>query len=74
MTMCRESLYTCAMLGVTPEIQRYLKENNGMESKKALTIGSLIGAVVATVITHPMDTIKTCMQGDIERKKYKGIM
>ena len=60
-TMSRESLYTMAMLGITPEIQRELKENYGMEDKKALTIGSLVGAVFATVITHPMDTIKTCM-------------
>ena len=44
-----------------------------MESGTALSIGSLVGAVFATVITHPMDTIKTCMQGDVEGKKYTTI-
>ena len=29
--------------------------------------------VYSAVATHPMDTIKTCMQGDIEQKTYKGI-
>jgi len=73
-TMSRESLYTMAMLGITPEIQRELKDNYGLEDKKALMVGSLVGAVFATVITHPMDTVKTCMQGDVERKKYSTMM
>jgi solute carrier family 25 carnitine/acylcarnitine transporter 20/29 len=63
-----------AMLGITPEIQRELKDNYGLEDKKALMVGSLVGAVFATVITHPMDTVKTCMQGDVERKKYSTMM
>jgi len=25
-------------------------------------------------MTHPFDTIKTCMQGDIENTKFKGLI
>ena len=28
----------------------------------------------AQVATHPLDTIKSCMQGDLKRKKYDGIL
>jgi len=73
-TLSRESLYTMSMLGLTPEIQRELKESYGMDDKVALSVGSLVGAVFAAVITHPIDTIKTCMQGDVERKKYTNIL
>ena len=58
MTMGRESLYTMGMLGGTPIIQRMLMENYGIEKSTALAGGSLIGAVCAVVLTHPMDTIK----------------
>ena len=31
---------------------------------------ALLGALFACHLTHPFDTVKTCMQGDIERKTY----
>lgn len=44
-----------------------------MDKNIALAAGSLIGALFAGAVTHPMDTIKTCMQGDLANVKYKGI-
>lgn len=73
MTMGRESLFTMSMLGLTPLIQRALVEKSGMDKNMALAGGSLIGALFAGAATHPMDTIKTCMQGDLHMEKYKGI-
>jgi solute carrier family 25 carnitine/acylcarnitine transporter 20/29 len=73
MTVGRESMFTMAMLGMTPVIQRKLMES-GNDENTALAAGSLIGACFAGTITHPMDTIKTCMQGDLGGVKYKGIM
>ena len=69
-TMGRESMFTMAMLGITPLIQTKLVENSGMEKNSALAAGALTGACFAGTITHPMDTIKTCMQGDLGRVKY----
>ena len=34
----------------------------------------LIALPFAGVLTHPMDTIKTCMQGDLARAKYAGAL
>jgi solute carrier family 25 (mitochondrial carnitine/acylcarnitine transporter), member 20/29 len=44
-----------------------------MEDKTALSVASITGGFVATIVTHPMDTIKTCMQGDVEQNKYTNI-
>ncbi len=40
----------------------------------ALAAGSLTGAIFSATISHPLDTIKTCMQGDVEQKKYTNIV
>ena len=73
MTMGREAMFTMSMLGVTPLIQQRLVESSGWETNTALAAGSLAGALLAGVATHPMDTIKSCMQGDMARAKYNGI-
>ena len=44
------------------------------EKNAALAAGSLTGALLAGVATHPLDTIKSCMQGDLGREKYDGIL
>eukprot|EP00930_Biecheleria_cincta_P096284 TRINITY_DN88154_c0_g1_i1.p1 TRINITY_DN88154_c0_g1~~TRINITY_DN88154_c0_g1_i1.p1 ORF type:complete len:308 (+),score=43.71 TRINITY_DN88154_c0_g1_i1:62-985(+) len=74
MTMGRESMFTLSMLGVTPMIQGKLVETSGLEKNTALAVGALTGASLAGTITHPMDTIKTCMQGDLERIKYTNVL
>jgi len=74
MTMGRECLFTLAMLGVTPAIQKQLVEGSyKMDSNSALATGALVGSFFAATVSHPMDTIKTCMQGDLDRKKYTSV-
>jgi len=73
MTMGREAMFTMAMLGITPLIQTKLVETSGMEKNTALAAGALTGACFAGTVTHPMDTIKTCMQGDLGAVKYGGV-
>ena len=73
-TIGREAMFTMSMLGVTPLIQEKLVASSGMEKNAALAAGSLTGALLAGVATHPLDTIKSCMQGDLGRKKYDGIV
>ena len=72
-TMGRESIFTMSMLGITPLIQTKLVESAGCEKNTALAAGSLAGALLAGTLTHPLDTIKTCMQGDLAREKYASI-
>ena len=65
----RESFFTAGYLGVSPWIQRTLS-NTGVDPHVAGVAGALASGVSSAALTHPMDTIKSCMQGDIEQKKY----
>ena len=72
-TMGRESLYTMAMLGVTPLIQQAMVDELSMDPNVGLAVGALSGSFFSATLTHPMDTIKTCMQGDCGQTKYSNI-
>lgn len=74
MTVGRESLFTMAMLGLTPLVQNKLVETSGLGTNSSLAAGSMLSAGFAGAITHPMDTIKTRMQGDLGRGRYSGVI
>ncbi|KAL7574681.1 hypothetical protein ACA910_003024 [Epithemia clementina (nom. ined.)] len=69
----REALWTVGYLSIPPVVRRelmarfptYLPTND-----HARIPAALLGALFACYLTHPFDTMKTCMQGDIERSTY----
>ena len=73
-TMLRDSIYVSGMLGVTPLIQAYLMEKHSYSQASASFFGSIAGGVFGAVVSQPVDVVKTCMQGDIERVKYKHFL
>jgi hypothetical protein len=69
----REGLWTCGYFSIPPIVRRNLREqfpDKFDTDNKARVPASLLGGLFACYLTHPADTIKTCMQGDIERTKY----
>mmetsp|Transcript_5613 Transcript_5613/g.8633 ORF Transcript_5613/g.8633 Transcript_5613/m.8633 type:complete len:269 (+) Transcript_5613:100-906(+) len=69
----REALWTCGYLSIPPIVRGYLMENHPdtfKTSTEARVPASLLGGLFACYLTQPFDTVKTCMQGDIERKTY----
>jgi solute carrier family 25 carnitine/acylcarnitine transporter 20/29 len=72
MCMIRESGFCVTMLAATPIIQEKIRVNYAetFGNDTALAIGSLASAFVGATATHPVDTIKTCMQGDLDRTKW----
>jgi len=75
--MVRESIYTMGYLGVAPVIQGRLlsmQSSSGdwfRQNPITTSIASAImGGSFAAVLTHPVDTAKTCMQSDLEGAKY----
>lgn len=72
----REALWTVGYLSIPPVVRRelmdrfpdYLPTND-----HARIPAALLGAFFACYLTHPFDTIKTCMQGDIERTTYGSL-
>jgi len=73
----REALWTCGYLSIPPIVRGYLMEkypDQFSTSNKARVPAALLGGLFACYLTHPFDTIKTCMQGDIERKKFGNMI
>ena len=69
----REALWTCGYLSIPPVVRRNLMEtypDTFTTNDKARVPAALLGGLFACYLTHPFDTIKTCMQGDIEREIY----
>jgi len=69
----REGLWTCGYLSIPPIVRESLTTNfpDTFDSDaKARVPASLLGGLFACYLTHPFDTVKTCMQGDIERTKF----
>jgi hypothetical protein len=69
----REALWTCGYLSIPPVVRRTLMESypdQFPDNNTARIPAALLGGLFACYLTHPFDTIKTCMQGDIERTVY----
>jgi solute carrier family 25 (mitochondrial 2-oxodicarboxylate transporter), member 21 len=69
----REAIYTAGYLGLAPIAKDYLTSNVEYFKSNELAasiVGSSIGGTVAAVLTHPVDTSKTCAQSDIAGVKY----
>jgi len=72
-SMGRESLFSMAMLGICPVLQRELMHRYSLEENTALAAGALTSSVFAATLTHPLDTVKTCMQGDVAQQRYTSM-
>ena len=70
-TSCgREGLFTAGYLGLGPVFAEKLKQRETLTGKVAEFVGAAGAGVIAATLSHPLDTIKTCMQGDIKGEKY----
>lgn len=70
-TCFREGIFASAYLGLAPVLRSKLGEKMPHTNEEALRVLAAIGgAAVCGALSHPFDTVKTCMQGDVERKEY----
>lgn len=75
-TAIREGLWSMGYLAVPPVIGGVLREKFPTtfdSQEKARVPASFLGAFIVCYASHPFDTAKTCMQGDIEQKKFKSM-
>lgn len=68
----REGLFTAGYSGVGPAFAKALRESFGMDPIQSKMVGAIGAGVMCATLSHPLDTMKTCMQGDIEQKVYGG--
>ena len=69
----REAIYTAGYLGLAPIAKEYLVENHEHFKRNELQasiVGSCVGGTVAAMLTHPVDTAKTCFQSDMAGGTY----
>lgn len=75
-TSFREAFWTCGYFSIPPIIRTNLREkfpDTFTSDNKARVPAAIMGGLFACYLTQPFDTIKTCMQGDIEMKKFTTI-
>jgi len=72
-TIGREGIYCAGYLGIVPVTQRFFTEQYGLNPNYGNFLGAVSGGLVCVAISQPLDTAKTCMQGDVEKKKYKSL-
>lgn len=74
-TCIREGLFTAAYLGVAPVLRTHLSSAfPGTNEELHRVLAATAGAACSGILSHPFDTAKTCMQGDIERKTYGSFL
>lgn len=71
--MMRDALYVSGFLGITPLSQSYLIKEHNMSVTQSGFWASMLGGVAAAVPSHPLDLVKTCMQGDMKQEAYRGM-
>lgn len=59
---------------MAPVIRTKLAEVAPEANKEGLRIVAAVGgAAVCGALSHPFDTVKTCMQGDVEQATYRSM-
>lgn len=66
-SVARESLFAAGYLGLSPQLDKFF---HAQQSSFATAASSLISGLLCAALTHPIDTIKSCMQGDMRRNTY----
>ncbi|KAL3925621.1 MAG: hypothetical protein SGPRY_003605 [Prymnesium sp.] len=70
-TACgREGLFTAGYLGMGPVFGEKLQKDFGVSKATGDFLGASGAGMIAATLSHPLDTAKTCMQGDVEQKTY----
>jgi hypothetical protein len=76
--MAREGIYAAGFLGVMPVAREYIQktfpDSMGKTEDTARLSAAFLAGPWCGLASHPPDTLKTCMQGDIEQATYKGYM
>jgi solute carrier family 25 (mitochondrial 2-oxodicarboxylate transporter), member 21 len=73
--VAREALYTAGYLGLAPVFtSRLVGESEYLRDRPlaASILGACAAGTLAAVTTHPIDTVKTCLQSDMEGKTWKN--
>lgn len=69
-TCLREGVFTGGLLGLGPVLERAFSEKLEWTIGQAKVASAVASGLIIGTISHPLDTIKTCQQGDVLGEKY----
>jgi len=73
-TAMREGMWTVGFCSLPPILRPQIRALIDVNEEVARVGASLASALVSCLASHPFDTVKTCMQGDIDKKKYTNTL
>lgn len=73
----REGIYCAGFMGILPVVRKHIREHYahtpfGKSEDAARLTATFVAGPICSFASHPPDTVKTCMQGDIEQVRFKG--
>lgn len=74
MSAGREACFTAGYLGLPSVLGGAVQRHLGTDATTARVVGTVGAGVCAATVSHPMDTIKTCQQGDVDGKHYRSVL
>lgn len=70
----RGSIYTTGYLGLAPILSSHLTKDSSSpfnNTKLATAVGACTSGIFCSIISHPFDTAKTCLQSEIIGQRYR---
>jgi len=68
------ALFTAGYLGTVPATRKYMHEHYGLTPWLGDFLGAACSGLLCVFISQPLDTVKTCMQGDVRGERYGSMM
>eukprot|EP01126_Amoeba_proteus_P047371 TRINITY_DN539_c0_g2_i9.p1 TRINITY_DN539_c0_g2~~TRINITY_DN539_c0_g2_i9.p1 ORF type:complete len:148 (-),score=23.95 TRINITY_DN539_c0_g2_i9:99-542(-) len=71
----REAFYTLGYLGLADLAKKRLERQEYFQTHTLASsiLGAMIGGTIGSLLSHPMDTAKTCIQSDLSGQVWKTI-
>lgn len=65
MTAAREAIFCCSYLSSAPLLSSALCKRSSLGKNSSAAAGAVLAGTIGAVLTHPADTLKTRLQGDL---------
>lgn len=65
MTTAREAIFCCSYFSSAPLLSKAVRERSSLGEGSSAGVGAVLAGTVGAVLTHPADTFKTRLQGDL---------
>lgn len=65
MTAAREGIFCCSYISTAPMLAQQVNARTSLGNSASTVAGAVMAGSLAALLTHPADTLKTRLQGDL---------